>query len=126
MNGWPGQMMANLFGGTGNPEGLASWESRGARGRQGAGDVANLQCPRETAAERDYQNRSPHGNRRNARDEAEDDGAVVSRPTVERRGWRRRHVQTASRRRGVGMIADGKGRVCPRRVQLQRTQASKE
>src|SRR5262249_36762802 len=109
-----------------NPEGPAKRESRGVPRRQGAGDVASLPCPRGTAAERDYQNRSPHGNRRNARDEAENDCAVVSGPTVEKRGWRRRHVQTASRRRGVGAIADRKGRVCPRRVQLQRTQASKE
>src|SRR6516225_6146209 len=66
-----------FLGGTGNPEGPAWRESRGAPCRQGAGDVASLPCPRETAAEKEVSEPAPHGDRRSVRHGAKNAGAVV-------------------------------------------------
>ncbi len=90
--------MANLFGRDRKPGGPRS-ASRGAPCRQGAGDVANLQCPRETAAEKEVSERPAHANREA---EVEKGGAVVSPPSVERRKWHQADVQMAGRRRGMG------------------------
>ena len=63
--------MANLFGRDRKPEGPAWRESRGAPRRQGAGDIAGLPCPRETAVEKEVSEPRPNGNRRDARPEVE-------------------------------------------------------
>jgi hypothetical protein len=94
--------MVDLFGGTGNPEGPVWRESRGAPCRQGAGGVASLPCPRETAAEKEVSELLPQGNRRYAETEVEKGGAVVSPPSVERGEGQRADGQMTARRRGSG------------------------
>ena len=108
---------------SGNPEGRAWQESRGAPCRQGAGDVANLPCLRETAVEKEVSELHSNGNRRDATREVEKAAARC----VRRQGWK---GANGSGRMGkcpagegdVGAGAGEKGRLCPRIVELLRAQ----
>jgi hypothetical protein len=87
--------------------------SRGALRRQGAGDVASLSCPRETAVENGVSELRPNGNRRDARPEVE-----KAARWFQRQAWKERMCKWRAGEGEPVAIAARKSRLCPRCVQL--------